>query len=564
MANEINPKLVAQLLDLNRSIDKLTSEVKKSNTTSQNSKDDGNIGKTQETGDKIAPILDSISKDLKKLNSQIEKIDFDKIAGISEVFDPKAIKEAISNPLSAIFGKGEKGDAKGIFGKVGNILSGNKILGKFQTGGVADKDGKYLVGENGPEVVKLPSGSAVIPINIKDLIEGIAKVPELANLAKNGEINAYGNSDNPSVLLGKASDVKNRISLTKLSEKYEDALDDQDSLDEKDKDPLEMKKLKEQNAVISNLMDLVEKNVSNNIDKISSDQIKLLSDKFPKGLNQEQHTFLEKTWDAILNKLPEGERNYLTVAKARLLATNMLLENINKPKEADGKAEIKTIPDNLKDLSKPPEKTKDTTGILKTPLGKTKATVIEEKTTLGKEASSNETATPNLATPGISGDSSVESLMGGNLPDLIKNIPNLLKGGIPKISGLNIGKVMGKINTPEFKKSITSLNSVVPKKGIDLGNEFKSLNTSLTNMVKPQVESIKEKAKDFIGDKVGKIGGKSDDSTKKEESKDKTSKGMDADLADIKYLLSRIAMSLDGPLEVSPIDHPFRPDTRKI
>ncbi len=542
MANEINPKLVSQLLDLNRNIDKLSAEMRKSTAAFQSTKSEENTESEETLDDRIFPVLDTISKDLKKLNSQIEKIDFNQISEISKTFDPKAIKDAISGPLNSIFGNVS---GKGIFGK---ILGNEKILGNFQTGGIAEKEGKYLVGENGPEIVKLPAGSSVIPINIKDLIEGIAKVPELANLAKSVDINAYGNPDRPSVLLGKAEDVNNRISLIKLQEKYENALDEQESKDEKEQNPIEIKRLRDQNDIITSLMDLVKKEVSKNVQGINDEQSKLFNNTISKGFTPEENKFLHKSWEDILNQIPESERNSLSVAKAHLLATKMVLDYRNKSKEIENKPEVKTIPDNLKDLTKPPAipKMEGQEAPTENKKGLVGSIINQGKMILGKEIS-NISGIPSLATPG-----------------LVKNVPDILKTGIPKISDVNFGKFTEKLNIPEFKKSITSLGTIIPKKGVDLGNEFKSLNNNLTNIVKPQIESIKEKAKEIVPEKTENPAINKVETKKAEQAREKISNDMTADLADIKILLSRIAMALDGPLEVTPIDHPFRPDTRKI
>jgi hypothetical protein len=39
---------------------------------------------------------------------------------------------------------------------------------------------------------------------------------------------------------------------------------------------------------------------------------------------------------------------------------------------------------------------------------------------------------------------------------------------------------------------------------------------------------------------------------------------LNENLNDVKSLLARIAMLLEGPLEISAIDTPFRPDSRKV
>jgi len=65
--------------------------------------------------------------------------------------------------------------------KQGDVIerSLGNVKGSFRRGGKTKDDGNYLVGENGPEVVSLPNGSSVIPLDVSDLIEGLKNVSKL-------------------------------------------------------------------------------------------------------------------------------------------------------------------------------------------------------------------------------------------------------------------------------------------------------------------------------------------------------------------------------------------------
>jgi hypothetical protein len=65
--------------------------------------------------------------------------------------------------------------------KQGDIIerSLGNVKGSFRRGGKTKDDGNYLVGENGPEVVSLPTGSSIIPLDVSDLIEGLKNVSKL-------------------------------------------------------------------------------------------------------------------------------------------------------------------------------------------------------------------------------------------------------------------------------------------------------------------------------------------------------------------------------------------------
>ena len=65
--------------------------------------------------------------------------------------------------------------------KQGDVIerSLGNVKGSFRMGGKTKDDGNYLVGENGPEVVSLPNGSSIIPLDVSDLIDGLKNVSKL-------------------------------------------------------------------------------------------------------------------------------------------------------------------------------------------------------------------------------------------------------------------------------------------------------------------------------------------------------------------------------------------------
>jgi len=65
--------------------------------------------------------------------------------------------------------------------KQGDVIerSLGNVKGSFRRGGKTKDDGNYLVGENGPEVVSLPNGSSIIPLDVSDLIDGLKNVSKL-------------------------------------------------------------------------------------------------------------------------------------------------------------------------------------------------------------------------------------------------------------------------------------------------------------------------------------------------------------------------------------------------
>jgi flagellar biosynthesis GTPase FlhF len=211
MANELNSKIIAQMIDLNRNMGQLTAEVKKNSGIIKSSQEEAGRNSTKESTtsstsgiEKTVPLFEEISKDLKRLiantekNNQENKERQEKKENESKEkekkdkapFDFKSLANALlkTDAFKPYLDKAsENFEGLNVFRKLTRSLT-PEILKNFQTGGVVNKEGNYLVGENGPEIVKLPLSSAVIPLDIKDLSEGLTKIPELSKIVKEGKI----------------------------------------------------------------------------------------------------------------------------------------------------------------------------------------------------------------------------------------------------------------------------------------------------------------------------------------------------------------------------------------
>jgi hypothetical protein len=167
---DLNKKLIDQLSDLSRNIKSLTSEVKENkNVVSAENSNAQKEGSKEEAGKKES-IEDQNKKFLKSLEDIFKK-------GVGEITKknsetPDTAKDEsiaskgklLESALSSISPLKDKALAsissnskipKGVSGLLGKIP-------KFATGGIMDKTGLALVGEKGPEVVKLDKGSEVI------------------------------------------------------------------------------------------------------------------------------------------------------------------------------------------------------------------------------------------------------------------------------------------------------------------------------------------------------------------------------------------------------------------
>lgn len=124
-----DPKLTQSIIDLSRNVDKLSSELKKNTTAVETS---------------AATHVEAI-KATEKAETKTETP-----RGID-------ISGEISNLTKSLRGLDFKGLSKNIF----DFKKG--ILGGFESGGIVKNPGNYVVGEKGPEVVKLKTGDTVIP-----------------------------------------------------------------------------------------------------------------------------------------------------------------------------------------------------------------------------------------------------------------------------------------------------------------------------------------------------------------------------------------------------------------
>jgi hypothetical protein len=211
-------------------------------------------------------------------------------------------------------------------GIIDNIVSNSKsdqskgVIGAFQEGGISDKEGEYLVGENGPEIVNLPPGSAVIPLNIGDLLKGLLKFPELKDFIGEEEINLYADSENPSIL-SSSKDNKNMVSLNKLEEKYGDSLKEQESLDNDKKDDKIISQLKEQMDLLKELKSIGQKKIGESVKSIDDE-----TDSLRKNYSDKENKEYSELVVKIIESIPKESVNSLTRAKANLLAAKSISE----------------------------------------------------------------------------------------------------------------------------------------------------------------------------------------------------------------------------------------------
>ena len=586
-----NQKLFAQMADLGRNISLLTDSVKKNTAATESFVSKSNAEeKNPDTG--VSDALKEITKTLK----DVQKVLGTKPVQVAQT-PPANQKGLPSIPVTPEMASNIKAsEPKKSSGFDYSKIAGNiakTVIKSFQEGGVSPKTGNYLVGENGPEIVALPKGSGVLPLDLKDLMEGIAKVPELSAFLKGGDkVGVYGERGGDVLV----SNEGKKINLRKLENLYENK--DVDPL----KDPTGAKEIDEKLGVIADLWDKSRKLMDDSIGSVDSER----STSFGKlkDYTDSDHKFMQSTWDAILGKMDPADINDYTVAKSHLIATQMLLDKkskeLDKKDEFDklGKIEEKTkeiVNPKAAEIKKEAEKIKKeekSEGLL-SKIGLKKREKPEEPED-GKEEKGESKASAILNKAGKFAENVAfgvaGKVLGTNLPGVSGAIAQKGLGALKKSvdSGLFskkenkegsaesslMSKVTDKIkgvSPAEKKESIASLDKTKPVENSP--NALSKMTSSVKKLEtanKPKQESKKEAEAPVptgvTKESESKKPSTESKSTKSEpaQSKSESPLGNDKDIQDIKNALSRIASILEGPLTVSPMDSPFRPDSRRI
>lgn len=171
-----DPKLTSSILDLSRNVDKLTAEVKKNTSAVQTLSE--NKEQSPEVSDKLGEVADGIkninfegvSDQLSNFSKDLKQLDFKSLGKKLEELDFKSLSSSLKSFDLNKFGEKILGGAGGekIGDRVKSVVSGTfkdlkkGILGGFEAGGSVNKTGNYVVGERGPEIVKLKSGDKVV------------------------------------------------------------------------------------------------------------------------------------------------------------------------------------------------------------------------------------------------------------------------------------------------------------------------------------------------------------------------------------------------------------------
>jgi len=525
-----NQKLISQIADLSRNLNFVNESLKRNTQGIQTlieNQQNNETNKIPDTETQSTGIL-SISKELKEISGSLSKL---------------------SSPNSPFSRMAEAFEKAG--NKTFNFDTKNEIKDNFQTGGVAKEDGKYLVGENGPEVVALPKGSGVIPINTKDLIEGLKKVPELSDLLKGGDsVNVTGSVSNRNRAI-LSSDGK-RISLSKLIENYEDqAIDAEDSNDPKVKDTLQ--KIEGYLKSLGDLDSESNRKLDEQFNIIREERLKL-NEKRGGEATFDEFQEREKILAQIKKTISPEDYTELGLAKASLQAEKIVLSKNTEAKtekpEVEAGSKAVALETDLKKLnteSKSAEgvkSAKESEGSEKT--GDKKGPGVFSKLGSQLKKSASRVAEGVAQQTGLGGAFSLAKKGVGALSEKMKSEEQA-----------KASPATATPESPKMEKSVSKLSVAAPKP-----ETTQEAPKSTPPPSPAPVQSQQNTQAGSMEQSTAAKASKTSTSTSGggEQMKNVTTDDLDA----IKGALSRIAFLLEGPLTVSQIEDPYRPNSRRV
>ena len=471
----------------------------------------------------------------------------------------------LSRSLDSLLGELKKMNISSIkddIKKQGDVIekSLGNVKGSFRRGGKTKDDGNYLVGENGPEVVSLPTGSSIIPLDVSDLIDGLKNVSKLKDdlddktlnydKAKGVVVTPTGDFDigflksqiEKQIAEDAAMDVSDGgksaeavVALEKLQDKIKNAKPEskEGSMDEK----------------IGKSAGPTPEDIKTERERLLSEDPEFYSD--PKNLQEEL--------DSYISSYNFGPGSSLNKTEEPGLAE----KEKSKPKE-EGAGEEKANSKEERGEKTAKEKRKEK---------REKEGTGEGLFSKGKSSDTKKNASSGVITTGLS---------------ILEK-----KSGLTD-KAVNLGSKFG-ISGDKTEKLINAGNQKAVSKAQDLGkkspkgdkdkeetkskavNEKPELNPPPKPAPPPEPKPAPtaapapEKSKPANPEAISKSGttetpGKSGTAEPASSGASNSSSGSPLssnDISDIKNLLSKISNTLAGPLNVNSSD-PFRPDSRRI
>lgn len=458
----------------------------------------------------------------------------------------------LSRSLDSIVGELKKMNIPSIkddIKKQGDIIerSLGNVKGSYRRGGKTKDDGDFLVGENGPEVVSLPAGSSIIPLDVSDLIDGLKNVSQLKDDLNDKVLN-YDKSKKAVVTSTGDFDIdflKSQIE----KQMADDFLMDVDDGGSSAKAVSALGKLQEKikKSSTENKEGTVDQGINKKTgptpDEIKAERERLLAED-PEFYSDPKN--LQDEIDSYISSYNFGPGFSFGKTKEQELAVK------EKPKQKEESAEKA-----VKEKPKKEKKEKEEGGGLfakakSSAIGKIAGgsaissgiSLLEKKTGLGNKA-------VELGGKfGLSKEKSEKLLASGN------------KGAAKSIQALAKKVSQPKANEEEGSKVVSEKpNLNPPPKPAPPAPEAKAAQTASSTPEKAKPSKTEAPAKSETSEAGSKSESPSSSSASKTASSD--SQMSKEDITDIKSLLSKISNTLAGPLNVSSSE-PFRPDSRRI
>jgi hypothetical protein len=502
---DLNKKLVDQLSDLSRNIKSLTSEVKGnrediSNQQKESFKSESEnkeIPKEKESN--LLKSLEGIFKkgvtDMVKSNKESNGILKDAIVSNKEK-GIESIKSPSFLPKDLLKGVTPEIPLKGI----NDINSIIKKLPKFESGGKVDKNLLALVGEKGPELVKLNKGSEVIPSDKTKEAMSSMKTMDQTILEKKG----------PTV--EQIEKYKNHLEKDEFYKSYPDRL----------KEDVETWK------------------------RTNKERSSLEIDNMMKGYWETQDSLKKETPD----KLSEPPKKTLENLSPEPLEEMSKKEKRKKEREEKKNKKLEDL-QNLKDKEKniPGEVEKKENVLKKKGIEKGKNFLLSK----GKDILSGKTSIQDIMKNPSSLLPSKEGLLkeGKSSAFSFLTDKNTGKLGIKKIKDLKRKKEEEKSSISTESPELKKIQKKEEKKE-EIKEELQPKKPEPLKEI-PKKEKIEEKKESETKTEISKSS-----------SKDKENSVKVSDLDDIKGLLAKIASLLEGPLSIESSEIPFRPDSRRF
>ena len=593
MAADPNQKLFAQIADLGRNMNSLTDALKKNTSVTESSIPvEGKNEKKSAPNDSKANIdngkdLKDIGNHLKDISKMLESIVGNK-GPKNTIPDKKENKVKIDEPEPKKLVPNESKKPQDKPGSdISSIIKNTKIP-KFEKGGDVTKTGPAIVGEKGPEIVNLSKGTKVLPadesasfidsnkLNVskgdKDKKDSEYRYEKGVDKKGYNEFLEIVKPDKPKVGQRYPSDNEIRIIKSRLFNDKENSKEDieselQDYVFNYDREKGEEAEDKEFSDFIKDKSD---KTKLDKKDKSEDKEEKKSKKGFFSKLGKKNKSKEEKDEKAeFYSKLAQEEKEEGEAKDAsredklsKLEKEGFNTKSDEEPKKDKGedKGEKASKKDKGEDKEEKAPKKGFFSKLFKKDKSKDKDK--DETETPDEKKSPDEKVKTEEKKPGLLSKIGKGALgIAGNVAGKFGPGGAVVKAGLGSLKKVDNKKDKAP-NEPEVQNKKPALVSDVKK--------LKPVSKKEPTKEKEAPAEIKSTAKDNPSD--DKLTSKSQPADNKKSGDiqneptgtDKSGLGSDKDMQDIKNALTRIAGLLEGPLTVSSIDQPFRPDSRRI